>query len=182
MVAGSLSAHQLSYWLVVPSAYERSRLLAETGHAYWQHVPLLAAVLAAALGVGLVLRMAGSWRRPYSPRPCAWPFLLLPLLAFALQEHLERILEAGSFPWDAGLEPTFLVGLALQLPFALAAYLCARALLRIAEQLGRALCSRQGSPRPRGLHQPVLPTVAALVTVVGLASGHAQRAPPLLVG
>ena len=72
----------------------------------------------------------------------AWPFAVLPPLAFALQEHLERLLHAGAVPWTAVLEPTFLPGFLLQLPFALLAFAVARALLGAAVLLARLLRAR----------------------------------------
>ena len=58
---------------------------------------------------------------------------------FAAQEVLELSLRTGTFGWRALLAPTFIPGLALQLPIALAAYVAARLLLRTAERVGRAL-------------------------------------------
>jgi hypothetical protein len=52
-----------------------------------------------------------------------------------LIEALEGLLNRGVVPFGEALQPTFLVGLALQLPFALAAYLLARLLLRAGDGL-----------------------------------------------
>src|SRR3990172_8727238 len=74
--------------------------------------------------------------------PAAWPFAAVALGGFAVQEHLERLVHTGEPPllvtW-----PVFLLGLALQLPFALAAYLVARALLHVAQ----ALAEPHATPR-----------------------------------
>src|SRR5256885_537897 len=61
-----------------------------------------------------------------------------PPVGFALQELLELSLHTGTFGWRASLAPTSLPGLLLQLPFALAAYVAARVLLRTAEHVGRS--------------------------------------------
>jgi hypothetical protein len=95
------------------------------------------------------------------------------------QEHFERLLHDGVFPWDAGLEPTFVVGLLLQLPFAVAAFLLARFLLRAVRSLGRLL---SGPPRSaarvsvesRPRTRVVRPRVPAL------ALGYGSRGPPAL--
>jgi hypothetical protein len=103
--------------------------------------------------------------------------------AFALQEHMERLLHHGEFPWSAVLEPTFALGLLLQLPIALAAWLVAHLLLRVtravAGAIARALAdfvSRPGTPRrPRCLvHVSLRSRGPALLSVA------AGRAPPAL--
>src|SRR5262249_58740407 len=68
-----------------------------------------------------------------------WLFAALPMLGFTLQELLERWLSGASFPWWMVLQPTFRVGLALHIPFAVAAYVVARVAQRGAERAGRAL-------------------------------------------
>ena len=63
-------------------------------------------------------------------------FAALPMLGFTLQELLERWLSGAGFPWWMVLQPTFRVGLALQIPFAIAAFLIARFAQRGAERAG----------------------------------------------
>jgi hypothetical protein len=105
-------------------------------------------------------------------------FALLPPLAFALQELLELSLHTGSIAWQACVEPTFLPGLALQLPFALLAYVAARLLLRAAVRLGRALA------RPRGAR--AVPTLRRscnrVATSLQPGCSSSPRAPPRAVG
>ena len=105
-----------------------------------------------ALGVGLVLvglgaRVAGA--RGSSSRRRAAPFAmaLLPLVAFAVLELLEGVLHRGAVPWGELLEPTFLVGLVLQLPFAAAGYLVARLLMRAGDALRALIARRRSTPR-----------------------------------
>jgi hypothetical protein len=77
--------------------------------------------------------------------------------------------------------PTFWRGLLLQLPFALAAYLAARFLLRTAERLGRAFAAAPPRPRPVPLLLPA-PAAALLPPRPPLISrGLAERGPPLLL-
>jgi len=106
--------------------------------------------------------------------------LLLPLVGFSVQEHLERVIHLGEIPTAAAIEPTFLLGLALQLPFALAAFALARLLLRAADHVGRALRARPPHPRvrPRGHAVRPRPVALPLQRVAGL--GYTERGPPAL--
>lgn len=139
MLAGTEAAHALAYRLVFPQADIRVHVLALTGHGYLAWLPLVLGATGAAAVLGLASAVGDAARgRPVRALP-AWCFGLLPPCAFALQELLELSLHTGTFAWHAFAEPTFLPGLALQLPFALLAYVCARLLLRAAVRLGRAL-------------------------------------------
>jgi len=176
MSAGSLAAHSLAYRLVDPNPVERADLLARTGHGYLSAMPALLAALVA-IGivalVGLALGAARGDRRP----GLAWYLALLPLIGFALQEHLERLV-AGDSVTTVVLQPTFLVGLALQIPFALAALWTARVLARAATSLGRALAA---SP-PAGPASPFVPARPAAAVLLprlsALALGSSERGPP----
>jgi hypothetical protein len=105
--------------------------------------------------------------------------VLLPPLAFTVQEHAERLLYSGHMPWTTVLAPNFLLGLAFQLPFSLAALLLAWALDTAAHALGQALAAHVPEPSvsmfvPAPLYAPAVPRPA------GLARGYGERAPPLL--
>jgi hypothetical protein len=136
MVAGSQVAHALAYRLVYPQARVRLSALLSTGHGYLLgaagYVPLLLGTLGAVELVAVGWVLAGSVRRSLQRPVPAWAFALLPIIGFTLQEVLERWLSSGRFPWWVVLAPTFQVGLALQLPFALLAYALARLLTRTA--------------------------------------------------
>ena len=156
MVLGSQVAHVLAYQLVYPNAHVRLGELLITGHSYMVgtagYAPLVLGVVGAAEFVGVGWVLAGSVRRSL-PRPVpAWTFGLLPMLCFTLQELLERRLASSSFPWWMVLQPTFRVGLLLQLPFGLAAYLMAKLLLRAADRVGRALRRPVTRPAWSGSH------------------------------
>jgi hypothetical protein len=126
--------------------------------------------------MALVAEARSARRRAGASRPSLRVFALVAPLTFACQEIFERLLHDGTVSWSALTEKTFLTGLALQLPFALAACLLARALLRAAHELGTIL----GTPelvRPRAVagwraKRVAVPTSATC----GLALG--PRGPP----
>lgn len=178
MLGGTEVAHALSYWLVYPQAVVRWQVLAATGHGYLGWWPLV-------LGSGGAIGLAGfasgvigvARGRPARQVP-AWAFGVLPLAGFTLQEFLERWLALGGFPWWMVEQQTFRVGLLLQVPFALVAFVAARLLLRAARGIGRVLVG----DRPRLVRLPAgVRAFASLAVVLPpsfLASGHAGRGPP----
>jgi hypothetical protein len=140
------------------------------------YAPLALAIctVVVALSLGVELRLVVRGGR--SPRPSAFTFAVLAPTIFVLQEHFERLLHDGTFPWDAVAEPTFVAGLLLQLPFAAAAFVAARLLLRVVRALGRLLSQ---PPRARA----VTPSAAMAACVVvprvpALALGYGSRGPP----
>ena len=173
LVGGWAAAHGLAYRIVVPDAAERRHLLDETGHAYFDPAPLFSLALTL-VALGLVCCVVGSRAAPRAP----WAFALLPPGVFVVQEHLERLLHDGGLPLTTALDPTFVVGLLLQIPFALAALLVARGLAAFADAL---TCRRRHSSRNvvRAASGPYGPTAPSALPRIGvLALGHGQRAPP----
>jgi hypothetical protein len=174
VLLGTQAAHALAYELVYPQAH--SRILLATGHGYLTYLPLaLALAGAVALAALCVAAVDAARGRPARKLP-AWAFALLPPAMFVAQEVLELSLHTGTLGWRALLAPTFLPGLALQLPVALAAYLAARLLLHTAEQVGSALA------RPRATRlvlQLVVPPAAATLRARALVAGCSSRGPPL---
>ena len=83
----------------------------------------------------------------------------------------------GGIPWTLPLQPAFLFGLALQLPFALTALVLAWVLDSAARAVGRALRAGPRLEFPVLVPQPV--RVAAAPRPAGLARGYGERAPPL---
>lgn len=143
--AGVLCAHSLAYAaLGVPLG---------GAHAYLDHAPQLVAVLVSVGLAALFFETRGATRP-------AWPFAVFALGTFAVQEHAERLVQTGDLPWLA-TRPVFLLGLALQVPFALAAWLAARWLLRV-----RAVA------RPR-------PPTLSLLTVEAASLVLCPQAPPV---
>ena len=169
MLGGVLAAHQLAYRWTVPAA-QRAEELRQTGHAWLADLPLMLAAAVAVLAVGLGRRILA----PRGGTPAAWPFAALPPLAFLLQEHLERLVHDGSPHLVLG--PPVIAGVLLAVPFGLAAYLVARAVLEAADAVSAAL--RAAPARLR----EALP-VAALVSPARPAGVHvgapAGRGPPL---
>jgi hypothetical protein len=181
--AGWLTAHWLAYVLVAPDAHERERLLADAGHGYLGAAPAALAFAGTLALAGFAIAIHDGLRRRDPARIPVWPVALVPPLGFAAQEHLERLIERHAFPVDAALEPTFLAGMALQLPFALGALLLVRAVLALGHLLGRGLTART-SPRPLAHALPLtLPgwLEPELARPPILATGHGERAPPIRV-
>ena len=181
-IASWLGAHCLAYWLVSPGAEHRMGMHAEHGHAWLGYTPALAVWGLAVVVAGLVL-CAGAGIRGHRPSPPPLRFFaILPSVGFVIQEHVERLIGSGSIPADLVLEPTFLLGLALQLPFALVALLLTRALYALSFGLGRAMAASTpaiGRPLRHGPPSaPLRPASATLVSPSVLALGHGQRAPP----
>jgi hypothetical protein len=179
-VLGSLWAHELTYRLVAPTAPAYTSLLARTGHGYLDHAPLLVGILLGAVALSLMRACFGGARGWSPARVPGWRFAALPLVGFALQEHLERLFHDGAFPLGASLEPTFALGVALQLPFAVAALVAARALFGAARELGQAL-ARLAAPSqswPPPLRAAFPPSLADRPRVVAAARGYGERGPP----
>lgn len=169
---GWLSAHSLAYRIVEEPAGHHSEV-----HGY---LPYAQVVAVAAVVVALAYCVAAGMRRAPRERPPLVPFALVPFAGFALQEHCERLLSGVGFPLEALLEPTFLIGMALQIPFALVSLLLARALLVLGDAIGSALA---GGFAPRLSLPPFLRSPAPeaeLSRIPALALGHAERGPPRL--
>jgi hypothetical protein len=178
MTGGLLAGHWLAYRGAIGDAHARAHALDVTGHAYFAYAPSVVAICLSLVVIALVLRVFASFRGVARTAPPA-AFAALPLLAFAVQEHLERYLHSSALPWTAAFEPTFAIGIAVQLPFAFAALLLAEVLDSLAHAIGAVLAS---APPPR--HSLPLPPVLPVAVVPAprlavLARGYSGRAPPL---
>ena len=183
-VASWLSAHCLAYRLVSPGAEHHMGLHADAGHAYLGYTPALALWGLALVVAGLLLCLAASLRGQRPSRPPLRLFLILPPVGFAVQEHAERLIGTGTIPLDLAAEPTFLVGLGLQLPFAVLALLLTHALHRVGFGLGRNAVGDLALRPPRSAPHPPLRPRAPLSfrTPSVLALGLGARAPPAPAG
>jgi hypothetical protein len=174
VLLGTQAAHALAYDLVYPQAH--GRILLATGHGYLTWLPLALALAGAVALAALCATAADAARgRPARALP-AWAFALLPPATFVLQEVLELSLHTGTFNAQALLAPTFVPGLLLQLPLALAAYVAARLLLKTAERVGRALAQPRSLP---AFVQLLIAPTAAPVHARVTAAGCSSRGPPL---
>ena len=177
-VLGSQVAHELAYRLVTPGAEERAHALSASGHAYLTYAPILLAVCSVLVVLGLAGELAHllNGGGDGSKRPSPAVFASLAPAIFAFQEHFERVFHDGAFPWDEVVRPTFVVGLLLQAPFALAAYLVARGVLGAVRSLARLL-----GLQPRRVGERVAARAPARPFVPGppaLALGYGSRGPP----
>jgi hypothetical protein len=173
VLAGTQAAHALAYRLVYPQA--SVRILSATGHGYLAYLPaalgLAGAVALAALCVAAVDAARGVSARKLP----AWAFALLPPAMFVVQELLELSLHTGTFGWRALTAPTFLPGLALQLPIAALTYMAARLLLRTAERVGRLLAQPL---RLRGSTPLLVPAATTTLRARAVVAGRSSRGPP----
>jgi hypothetical protein len=175
LVVGLFAGHELGYRLAHSGAGERARTLDETGHSYFTYAPYLGAALAAVAVLALGLRVRGvlTGRRGSIP---SWGFALLPPLGFVLLEAAER-LSHGGLKLDTLAAPELLLGLALQLPFAIAALLVARAVLRLADAVGVAL-RRSPARWPRSSLLTCRPAGAVLPRARVASLAYGERGPP----
>ena len=171
---GSLLAHQVAYRVVAGD--QAGALLDATGHDYLKRLPVGAVLAGVCLILGLVLAGADRVQARRTATVPAWLVAALPMIGFALQEHLERYAASGHVHWGASLEPTFVVGLLLQLPFAAAAYLLARLLLRAAAVLVAMLLDRPAPPSRAPRAQTAPGTLVC--TPSGMRVRLAPRGPP----
>jgi hypothetical protein len=181
MAAGGFLAHTLAYWLVAPDHEARERLLEKSGHMYMEHWRVCLAICMSVAMLGLAAAFAGRLR---GGRSSGFPlsiFALVPPAGFVVQEHVERLVFEGSFPYAAALEPTFLAGILVQIPVALLVYAFTRGLLALGDALVDALGTR-GRPRLAPTDLSWLPDEAPLLpTLFPVALGHGPRAPPPLL-
>jgi hypothetical protein len=168
MAGGCLGAHSAAHRLVEPSTPQGM-------HGYLAPAPL---VIAIGVAVGLVVALRSVLAGTQRGGAPSYLFALLPPLSFAIQEHLERAVQDGARALELALEPAFLLGLALQLPFALCSLVLARSLFRVAEAACGRLLDRGRSLRrsPTVVVRP--PLLPDLPRVPVLASPQAGRAPP----
>jgi hypothetical protein len=177
---GWLSVHWLSFGIMAPhGGDEQGPMMAGAEHHYVGAAPVLIAFAITLLLAGIALAIHSGLRRAPQARVPVWPIVLMSPLGFAVQEHLECLLGQHPFTTTALLDPTFLVGVALQFPFAVAAAVLARALSALGYALGLRLAV--GAPRPLAwVPPPVLPASLEpeLARPPILATRHGGRAPP----
>jgi hypothetical protein len=179
LVPASLAAHSLAYATGFPEQHSRDELLRETGHGYLAYAHLVVPLAFGLTAAALVLALHAAVRGRRLRRPTGRVVVCLALVAFAAQEHVERLVHSGEFPVTTVLEPTFALGIALQLAAGVATVGAARMLFRATETVTKALSARRAvlvdvSPEAR------VPAVLDLPPVRVLAARRAGRAPPAL--
>jgi hypothetical protein len=167
MAVSLFAGHELAYAIVGAPA---------VGHGYFTYLPFIGAILLTLALTALVLHAVAAFRGDRAVPSPPLAFALLPAAAFVLQEHLERLLYSGAVPW---WEPTFAVGLAVQLPFGLVALLLARLLQSLAQAVGVALAAQDPCKREHSRATPAAITAEPRRLGV-LARGYGERAPPLV--
>lgn len=151
--AGILVGHDLSYRLAG---------VGDGGiHAYLAHAPQ---ILLALLVPAVLVSLAASG---VAPRPVA--FALLGGGGFTLMEHFERAVH-GELPWLL-TSPVFLLGLALQVPFALAAWWLATTLAALPAPAPRL-------PRLVPRFSACVPPLSQALLGRGRDAAPRSRAPP----
>jgi hypothetical protein len=181
--AGWLTAHSVAYRLAVPDSHDRAELLSATGHGYLELEPIFIACGLLLMSAGLFASVSEGIRDRPQGRLSVWLFALTPVLGFVVLEHLERIVVHRGVPYALALEPTFLIGVALQLPFAVTALSFSHGLHALARALGRLLRHWTRPARPlyaaaQPLHVARLTLAAALPLPPALVPGRGPRAPP----
>jgi hypothetical protein len=170
-----VAASELGQWLldklVPPGAGARAFDHSPTGSGV---LPLLLSVTFVAAAAGLLLDV----RRPSTVSVPRRIFALLPLCIFVAQEHVEYIMGQGERPWTVSLHWSFAVGLLLQVPAVLGAYVLARLLIHVAARVWR---NRDSDVRAApGVLVVSRPTVRTLPTQArALGNARLTRGPPL---
>jgi hypothetical protein len=154
LAAGGVAiAHVFAFALAAPDAHQRELLLEATGHGTW---PLIVS-LGMGVAVAALARFGVSRLRdepassPVRYSATAGRLLVLQVIGFLLLEALERLATGHAL---AGflLEPVILIGVAAQVPVALAGAWLLVALVRLVDRLvllrtnflpGRAITSRR---------------------------------------
>jgi hypothetical protein len=164
VVVGALLGHAAGY-SIAPSPQDH------TLHGYLGYAPFLAVVCLGLVGVAIAQRIRGR----LAGSPAAWPFAVLPPLAFTLQELVERL--AAGLPAGQLVEPAVVLGLLVQLPLAVIAFRIARLLLRCADAVSEIL-SAQRRPAAPAVLVPVRPLEPALPPMTQASHTGFGRAPP----
>jgi hypothetical protein len=152
-------------------------------HGYLSYLPVsLALCLALALPLAAGVICGLRWRA--ASLRSLWLFAVVPVLGYAGHALLEPLV-AGSATLSTTsatavhLTPVALVGLLVQIPFALAAVALGRQILTLAESLARWLVGPRAALGGR-MAERHLTVGADRIPAFRLDRAHGQRAPPTL--
>jgi len=148
-------------------AYALTGRAEDGAHGYLSHAPVVLALASLAALVGLAVQQRAR-------RIELWPFAALGPVVFTAQEHLERLANTGELPLLLA-DRSFALGMALQLPLAVAAVAIVRRLVVV---LRSAVGTRRPSPGSETLL--VLGPRATSPRARRLAVATLGRAPPAL--
>jgi hypothetical protein len=178
-IIGCESAHALTNIVIGSPTGETGELFQGSGPGA-ETAPLFASLAFVVIALGLAGRATGAWSG-HRAAAARLPFALLAPALFVVQEHTETLLHTGAAPLGAILEPTFLPGLLLQIPFALAGYAVARVLIRLADGVRALVAARR--PVPHADATPPAPRRATQILPRSEAHrwAHSGRAPPRAV-
>jgi hypothetical protein len=140
-------------------------------------LPILVSLALAAILVGLVGRATGAWSTSQAAA-ARLPFALLPPMLFIVQEHVETVLNTGAVPFGTAIEPSFLPGLLLQIPFAIAGYAIAWALVRLADGVRARVAARRRAAHLSCTFARRWPAERAVAPSEAHRWAHSGRAPP----
>jgi hypothetical protein len=175
LVAASAQAASNIVDRLAPKGYGGAEVFSASTMSHKLLAPATAlAVVALIVGFWSFARPARATRR--LPR---WVFACLPAVAFAVQEHVERLVSGQEPVSTLFTNRFFLLGLALQLPFGIIAYFAARLLIGLAS----AIADRNAATRPTLGLGPAIPAPLdepARHSRRGSDRGH-TRGPPLLL-
>lgn len=171
-VAGGVLAHALTYEILGHGGAHAGHTAGGVNH--WE---VCLAVCASVSALGLLIAGVSRLRAGSTFQVPVWIFGLIPPAGFALQAHFEWALQPGRGGYVAGLGASILLGVFIQIPFALAAYVAARGLLVLVAAVGSL---RRSARRRLAGAQRLAPSfdAGAALPLFAFASGHGQRAPP----
>lgn len=177
VAAGLMAGHAVGSRLMGVRVVESAEH-AEHAATHASSAPVAFGFLGALLlaGLAVLIRTLVKDRNGRAVSP--WIFLVLPVVAWPAQEMIERLMHSEGFSLHAALDPGMLLGIAIQVPFGIAAFLVARLLFAVVLKVAASFTKRL--PPLRRVRQSVRPPrlIAPAHRTRVVALRRAQRAPP----
>ena len=171
------AAHALAHDVATQPAAGHHAAGSSGVESYFAYLPTslaLCLTLAAAIATGAALGKRWAGRSGRS----VWLFGLVPVLGFAADTLVEPTSNGSTAAPAAELVPVFLIGLLVQIPFALVAVGLAGRILWLVEQLAFTLRKAEGEARPEATTSLAWADTG-LGRTLYLARAGRSRAPPL---